>query len=103
MRILHLSDTHGHHKALTNQPEADIIIHSGDIGFAGTDNEFFDFINWFIDLDYRYKILVGGNHDSYMEEEDAKQIQKKLPNNCYYLIHCTQISYLSCAHSKSTY
>lgn len=87
MRILHLSDTHGHHRALSNLPKADIIIHSGDIGFAGTDSEFTDFIDWFSKLEYTYKILVGGNHDSYMEEEDAKQIQKLLPNNCYYLFH----------------
>ena len=87
MRILHLSDTHGHHQALTALPEADIIIHSGDIGFAGTGVEFIEFVDWFTKLDYRYKILVGGNHDSYMEDESAKTIQKLLPNNCYYLFH----------------
>ncbi len=87
MHILHLSDTHGHHRALTDLPKADIIVHSGDIGFAGTESEFTDFIDWFIKLEYRCKILVGGNHDSYMEEEDAKQIQKLLPSNCYYLLH----------------
>ena len=87
MRILHLSDTHGHHQSLTDLPSADIIVYSGDIGFAGTESEFIDFVDWFTKLDYRYKMLVGGNHDSYMEEVDAKQIQKLLPNNCYYLFH----------------
>ena len=87
MHILHLSDTHGHHRALKDLPTADLIVHSGDIGFAGTDSEFIDFINWFIKLNYQYKILVGGNHDSYIEEEDAEQIQKILPKNCYYLCH----------------
>ncbi len=87
MRILHLSDTHGHHRALTDLPSADIIVHSGDIGFAGTESEFTDFIDWFTKLDYRHKILVGGNHDSFMEEDDAKQIQSLLPSNCYYLFH----------------
>ena len=87
MRILHLSDTHGHHRALTDLPLADIIVHSGDVGFAGTESEFTDFVDWFANLDYPHKVLVGGNHDSYMEEEDLDQIQKLLPNNCHYLFH----------------
>lgn len=87
MRILHLSDTHGHHRALTDLPTADIIVYSGDTGFAGTDSEFISFIDWFTKLDYRYKLFVGGNHDSYIEEENAEQIQKKMPSNCYYLFH----------------
>ena len=34
MKILHLSDTHSQHKELTDLPEADIIVHSGDFTFA---------------------------------------------------------------------
>lgn len=87
MHILYLSDTHGHHRALKDLPKADLIVHSGDIGFTGTDVEFTNFIYWFTKLEYRHKILVGGNHDCYLEEEDAKQIRKLLPKNCYCLCH----------------
>ena len=63
MRILHISDTHNSHKLLENLPNADIIIHSGDVSFSGSDNEVLDFLNWFCDLDYANKIFVAGNHD----------------------------------------
>ena len=36
MNILHLSDTHGAHRSLCNLPEADVIIHSGDITMNGS-------------------------------------------------------------------
>ncbi len=35
MRILHISDTHGCHRRLKNLPEADVIVHSGDITMTG--------------------------------------------------------------------
>ena len=36
MNILHLSDTHGAHRSLCNLPEADVIVHSGDITMNGS-------------------------------------------------------------------
>ena len=48
MRLLHLSDTHGEHHNLQNLPDADIIIHSGDITFAGTGTAVMDFVEWLI-------------------------------------------------------
>ena len=36
MNILHLSDTHGAHRSLGNLPEADVIVHSGDITMNGS-------------------------------------------------------------------
>lgn len=45
--ILHLSDIHGQHRRLSKLPDADVIIHSGDFTMAGTEQEVFDFINWF--------------------------------------------------------
>jgi len=43
MRILHISDTHSKHRELPPLPNADIIIHSGDFTFAGSENEAYDF------------------------------------------------------------
>ena len=43
MKFIHLSDTHGKHHELPKLPAADLIIHSGDMCFAGTANEFMDF------------------------------------------------------------
>ncbi|MDD2191025.1 MAG: metallophosphatase domain-containing protein [Bacteroidales bacterium] len=85
MRILHISDTHNKHRQVKNLPSADLIIHSGDVSFAGTEDELINFIDWFRSLDYKYKIFIGGNHDFYLEETKKETIQSLLPNNCYYL------------------
>lgn len=44
MKILHLSDTHGKHRELTDMPSADILVLSGDFTLAGGDMEALDFI-----------------------------------------------------------
>lgn len=63
MRILHLSDTHGCHRRISDFPEADVLAHSGDFCMVGSEQEVFDFLNWFCDLPYRHKIFICGNHD----------------------------------------
>lgn len=63
MRILHLSDTHGFHRRLSNIPDADVLVHSGDFTMTGTEQEAIDFLNWFCDLPYDHKIFICGNHD----------------------------------------
>ena len=85
MRILHISDTHGFHRQLSNLPKVDIIIHSGDVSWAGSSSEILDFIEWFGELDYRYKIFIGGNHDDSLDGVDRASIQGLLPDNCFYL------------------
>ena len=82
MRILHISDTHSKHRELPPLPDADIIVHSGDFTFAGSENEAYDFINWFYDLPYQHKIFIAGNHDMCMY--GAESIEG-LPNNVHYL------------------
>ena len=73
MKILHISDTHGHHRELHRQkkiPLSDVIIHSGDVCDRGDDEQVKDFLNWFSELPHKHKILVPGNHDFYFEEKD---------------------------------
>ena len=81
MRILHLSDTHGCHRRLQDLPEADVIVHSGDFCMAGTEEEAFDFINWFCDLPYKHKIFIAGNHDACLYGAKIEG----LDNNTHYL------------------
>lgn len=83
MRILHISDTHSKHNLLQNLPKADVIVHSGDASFSGSDSEMLDFLNWFCNLDYLYKIFVAGNHDDCLYGEQIEG----LPENCHYLYH----------------
>ena len=82
MKILHLSDTHGLHHKIKDLPETDVIIHSGDISHNGDESEVLDFLNWYIDLPYRHKIFVTGNHDLCLW--DAEGIED-LPDNLYFL------------------
>ena len=82
MKILHLSDTHNRHQLLTNLPAADVIVHCGDFTEDGTPKEVLDFLNWFIDLPYKYKIFVTGNHDLCLR--GAKDFED-LPDNVFFL------------------
>jgi Icc-related predicted phosphoesterase len=81
MKILHLSDTHSKHHILKSLPKADIIIHSGDVSFAGSENEVMEFIEWFGMLPYKYKIFVAGNHDDCLFGTNIEG----MPENCFYL------------------
>lgn len=82
MKILQISDTHNHHRKLTNLPAADVIVHCGDFADNGTEGEVLDFLNWFIDLPYPYKLFVTGNHDLCLW--DAQNIEN-LPDNVFFL------------------
>ena len=64
MKIVHISDTHGQHRRLTQLLDADIIVHSGDFTMNGSEREVIDFMNWFCDLPYTHKIFICGNHDA---------------------------------------
>lgn len=82
MKILQISDTHGLHHQLRDLPPADVIVHCGDITDNGTDDEVYDFANWFIELPYPHKIFITGNHDLCLR--DADNIEN-LPDNVHFL------------------
>ena len=84
MRIVHLSDTHGKHSEMVDLPTADIIVHSGDFTMAGSEQEAYDFMNWFCDLNYKHKVFIAGNHDDCMY--GASKIDG-LPENVHYLMN----------------
>lgn len=81
MKIIHISDTHGYHRWLTELPEADIIVHSGDFTMAGSEQEVLDFLNWFCDLPCKHKVFICGNHDDCLYESNIDG----LDSNVYYL------------------
>lgn len=67
MKIVAISDTHNQHRSL-KLPEGDMIIHAGDVSGRGYKSEVDDFLNWFSQLDFMYKIMIAGNHDFYFED-----------------------------------
>lgn len=83
MKIACISDTHNQYHVLDNiLPDADMIIHAGDLVRHGTVAEIQDFIDWYSKLNYKYKIFVGGNHDGALE---TLREQIHIPNNLIYL------------------
>lgn len=83
MTILHISDTHGQHGKLINVPKADVIVHSGDFTFGGSEKEAIDFMQWFCDLPYKHKVFVAGNHDMCMYGADKTCIFFGHDHNVY--------------------
>lgn len=81
MKILHISDTHSHHRQLQDLPAADVLVHSGDFTMAGTEAEVIDFMEWFCALPYKHKVFIAGNHDDCLFGADING----LPENCHYL------------------
>ena len=82
MKILQISDTHNKHRQLIKFPDADVIIHCGDLTQQGTEEETLDFLNWFIELPYKHKIFITGNHDLCLW--DAEGIED-LPDDVHFL------------------
>ncbi|MCD7926944.1 MAG: metallophosphatase domain-containing protein [Bacteroides sp.] len=81
MRLLHFSDTHSQHCALKPLPDADIVVHSGDFTFAGSEQEAIDFMDWFCNLPHRHKIFIAGNHDVCLLNAQVEG----LPDNVHFL------------------
>ncbi len=79
-RILHISDTHGLHRRMTNLPEADVIVVSGDVTMAGTPDEAMDFCTWLQALPFRHKIYIAGNHEACF-----RGLVSESDGNCHYL------------------
>lgn len=84
MKITTISDTHGLHHQI-QLPGGDVLIHAGDVCNRGTTVEALDFMNWFSNQKYTYKIFIAGNHDFYFEKEPIAAIQSLLPENVFYL------------------
>lgn len=90
MKFVAISDTHGQHNNL-RLPQADVIIHAGDITKRGNKEEIVEFINWFSELPFEYRIFIAGNHDFYFEESSEAEIKKLIPSNVIYLCNCSVV------------
>lgn len=66
MRIVCLSDTHGLHSSM-NVPDADVLIHAGDLTRFGNLEDIQHFSVWLDGLPHRHKLVIAGNHDRLFE------------------------------------
>lgn len=85
MKIITISDTHGCHREL-NLPKGDMLLHAGDICNMGNKDDVNDFIEWFSELNFKYKIFIRGNHDWDLINNKSL-VPEKLPDNIIYLNH----------------
>lgn len=86
-----ISDTHGLHNDLEKKfelPNADILIHCGDVSNVGYEHDVRNFLEWFGNLrQYPYKIFIAGNHDFLFEnnklivQELISETQEKYSKN----------------------
>lgn len=84
MKICFISDTHNKHKVFS-MPDADIVIHSGDITSMGHEHEIKAFLKWFSRLEqYKHKIFIAGNHD-WLFERNGSLAKSFVPENVTYL------------------
>jgi Icc-related predicted phosphoesterase len=84
LKFVTISDTHGQHEKLL-LPKGDVLIHAGDISMRGDEISIIDFLSWFSNQNYQYKILIAGNHDFYFEKASNEEIEKIIPENVIYL------------------
>jgi Icc-related predicted phosphoesterase len=76
MKICCISDTHNLHEELNKyftpcsiaKNNIEVLIHAGDFTDKGTYTETKNFLEWFIALPVKYKILIAGNHEIVMDK-----------------------------------
>ena len=83
MKIVCISDSHRKHDELI-LPEGDMILHAGDFTSRGRYIEGEEFLEWYSQLPYKYKVFIAGNHDFFVER-NPEVFRKMIPDNCIYL------------------
>lgn len=63
IKVCCISDTHTFHNNIGEKLQGDILIHSGDFTVRGSREEVQEFADWFASQDFKYKIVIAGNHE----------------------------------------
>jgi predicted phosphohydrolase len=84
LTIVCISDTHELHREL-DVPAGDILIHAGDFTmFSKSASAILDFNEWLGKLPHRWKILIPGNHEFFLESDPSR---RRLISNATVLIN----------------
>jgi Icc-related predicted phosphoesterase len=84
LRLVLLSDTHQRHREV-DVPDGDILIHAGDFTmFSESMEAVADFNDWLGELPHRFKVIVPGNHEFFLESDPS---ERSLLSNASVLIN----------------
>lgn len=84
MKFVAISDTHCRHRSL-RLPKGDVLLHAGDLSYRNNRREIEDFLHWFGQQPFPFKVFIAGNHDFFFEREKDDLIRSLLPENVFYL------------------
>lgn len=85
LKIVCFSDTHTLHNKV-NLGSGDIALFAGDLMGSGyVEHELISFLDWYNKQDFKYKIMIAGNHDRYIENKPSlfKELLGYYPNIIY--------------------
>lgn len=77
MRIVCLSDTHDAFRGLP-VPDGDLLLHGGDLSRRGVVEEVLASAEWLRSLPHRHKLVIAGNHDFCLEQQDPRSLLQGL-------------------------
>ncbi|CEJ82715.1 Putative Phosphoesterase [[Torrubiella] hemipterigena] len=73
--VVCISDTHCTQPVV---PDGDILLHAGDLTNKGSFEELQAQLNWINTLPHKYKIVIGGNHDSLLDPAYVARFPERL-------------------------
>ena len=80
MKVQIISDSHGKHGEIKIEEDIDMIIHCGDstnwFDLLPNEQEFRRFLEWFLSLEVKHKVLIAGNHDAWATKLYNKEFIK---------------------------
>lgn len=77
MRFTFISDTHSLHDRLT-LGSGDVLIHCGDLTNKGSLEDAENFANFMAAQDFKYKVVIAGNHDFCLEDDRKEAVEQCL-------------------------
>ncbi|KAL8831619.1 MAG: hypothetical protein Q9191_000770 [Dirinaria sp. TL-2023a] len=70
INVVCISDTHGLQPPI---PPGDLLLHAGDLTQWGTFNEIQAQLTWLSRQPHKYKVVIDGNHDLFLDEDFRQQ------------------------------
>ncbi len=93
IKIVCISDTHTRTNNL-ELPKGDILIHAGDFSYSGEIREIKKFCDFLNQQDFKYKVIIAGNHDLTFDQEKYDELISKWHNE-------NKNNVLSCKETKA--